>query len=300
MTDHSNPMKYLVANAQDNQWGMMIHTVGMQRITHDYGTYPKPLVNHPSKYMFSPQKGRILDEYQLIYIPEGEGSFISAHCKETMIRGGKIIIIFPDEWHSYHPYRNTGWTECWIGFTGSSMDELVKRKFFCREHPVIDVGWNEEIIGLFNTAKKIAEEQKKGYQQLLAGIVHLLLGYTFTDNPQKADQQKQTLEKISEVKRYIVNHFCSEINMEDLAKQIGMSYSRLRFVFKKQTGLSLINYIEGLKILKCKDLLVNTNLTSQEIAYYTGFNTPYYFCMFFKKQVGCTPLQYRLQYQNKS
>ncbi|MBQ5579598.1 MAG: AraC family transcriptional regulator, partial [Prevotella sp.] len=66
--------KYLIATERDAQWGLTISTVGYEEISpgDDY-----PTKGHADGYYFDLQKGRILNEYQLLYLTEGEGIFQS-------------------------------------------------------------------------------------------------------------------------------------------------------------------------------------------------------------------------------
>ena len=92
--------KYLLATDRDVQWGLTISTVGKENIEpgEDY-----PTKGHADGYYFDIKKGRMLDEYQLLYQSEGEGVFQSEHCPETTIKAGDIFMLFPGEWHTYHP-----------------------------------------------------------------------------------------------------------------------------------------------------------------------------------------------------
>lgn len=58
-------IKYLMVNERDTEWGTTINSVGFQHI--EPGE-PYPPRNHPTRYLFDTAKGRILDEYQLLYI----------------------------------------------------------------------------------------------------------------------------------------------------------------------------------------------------------------------------------------
>lgn len=81
-------IKYLFANEQDNRWGVVVTTAGYQ-IIEPQTSYPPS--NHPVRYLFSVDKGRRLNEYQLIYVSRGDGSFVSASQKETAFEGGGKI-----------------------------------------------------------------------------------------------------------------------------------------------------------------------------------------------------------------
>ena len=77
--NNSLHIKYLIVNEQDELWGLRINSVGFQKIKPEE---PYPPQHHPTRYLFSKEKGRVLNEYQLLYISEGEGYFISKNKKK--------------------------------------------------------------------------------------------------------------------------------------------------------------------------------------------------------------------------
>jgi AraC-like DNA-binding protein len=91
----------------------------------------------------------------------------------------------------------------------------------------------------------------------------------------------------------ILDKLYTAITPEEIALQVNMSYSWFRRLFKQHTGFSPSQYIIELRIQKGKELLTNTDMTSQEIAYEIGFDNPNYFCTLFKKKTGKNPFKYR-------
>lgn len=67
--------KYLIANDHDRQIDAVVNAVGSQDIIPNDGY---PLKVHPADYFFDTEKGRVLHEYQLLYITQGKGLFRSA------------------------------------------------------------------------------------------------------------------------------------------------------------------------------------------------------------------------------
>ena len=112
--------KYMLATERDLKWGLTVSTVGYEEIAPGD---PYPTKGHADGYYFNIEKGRVLNEYQLLYNPEGEGVFESAHCPQTKIKAGDMFLLFPGEWHTYHPNPRVGWKSHWIGFKGRNMDE---------------------------------------------------------------------------------------------------------------------------------------------------------------------------------
>lgn len=98
---------------------------------------------------FNTQKGRVLREYQFVYITKGRGVFSSENTPEKPLCRGRLIVLFPGQWHTYHPYRQTGWNEYYIGFEGPVIDNLMKNGFLSKDNQVLEVGLNEELVSLF-------------------------------------------------------------------------------------------------------------------------------------------------------
>ena len=82
--------------------------------------------------------------------------------------------------------------------------------------------------------------------------------------------------------------------IQDIADEIGVSYSTFRKNFKKYTGLSPASYFQDLKLQRAKDLLRSTQMSIKEIAYLLDFETPDYFSTQFRKKVGKRPSDFRL------
>ena len=129
--------KYLLANDRDRLWGLTVSTVGYEEIAPGD---PYPTRGHADGYYFNVSRGRILREYQLLYNPEGEGVFQSAHCPPSPIKAGDMFLLFPGEWHTYHPLDSRGWKSYWIGFSGRNVDDRVRAGFLSPEKPVYHVG----------------------------------------------------------------------------------------------------------------------------------------------------------------
>lgn len=134
--------KYLVATDHDLEWGLTVSTVGYEEIEKD-DEYPTR--GHADGYFFQTDKGRVLEEYQLQYVAEGTGVFHSASAGTMELHSGDIFLLYPGEWHTYHPTGN-GWKCYWIGFKGKNMDDRVKAKYLSVEKPIYYIGYNSEVV----------------------------------------------------------------------------------------------------------------------------------------------------------
>ena len=289
-------LKYLAVTPADLQWGTAVNSVGMQEIAPgaDY-----PPQNHPSRYIFKFENGRILHEYQLIYITEGRGKFYCEHLGRTRwvsIGSGMVFLLFPGEWHSYRPDPQTGWKEYWIGFNSAFMMNLIDKGFFSKDKPVFQVKIHEDIVALYNEAIATAERQESGFQQLLAGIVMRLVSLVYFYDKNQQYEKSDIADKVAQAKVIIQENY-SDISPEELASKLCLSYSTFRKTFKEYTGFSPARYIGEVRMSKAKELLTNTSLSIKEVAYHVGYNNHDYFFTAFRHVTGRTPAEYRAMTQ---
>lgn len=106
---------------------------------------------------------------------------------------------------------------------------------------------------------------------------------------------------ISEAKLYMSQHFTDpNLMLQDVAKAVGMSNSRFSTVFSQTGGQTFTEYLIYLRLNKAKEMLRTTAVKSSQIARESGYNDSHYFSYIFKKNVGMTPSEYRLQYRNQT
>lgn len=288
--------KYLTINPADNIWGMSINSVGHQVIAENEAYPPQ---EHPMRYLFNTQNGRILNEYQLLYITKGKGMFSSKASGIWQLKEGYMFMLFPGEWHTYMPEESTGWYEYWIGFNGKIMDEWVRNGFFSKDNPVFNVGLNEEIIALYKRAIIIADSQEANYQQALSGIACNLISMALYLSRNKDFSKSNIAEQINNAK-IAVHENISTITPEKLAEITYMSYSKFRKIFKEYTGFSPSKYIQEVRINMAKEILTNTSRSIKEIAFELGYENKDYFFTVFRKATGMTPTSYRKYTQGET
>lgn len=80
-----------------------------------------------------------------------------------------------------------------------------------------------------------------------------------------------------------------------IAEFVHMNPDYISAIFSKKTGESLTSFILKERLKAAKVMLSTTDYSLQEIGYRTGFSTPSYFQRQFKKSVGITPKQYRME-----
>ena len=283
--------KYLVVNPRDVQWGLTVNTVGYEEIG-VADTYPTR--GHADGYYFDIDKGRVLNEYQLLYITEGEGVFNSAHAKDVPLKAGDLFLLFPGEWHTYHPTGKNGWKSYWIGFKGKNVDDRVKVGFLSVDKPIYHVGFSADIIRLYEEAYKRAQEEAPYSQQILAGIVNHLVGLMYAlERSMELSKDHTRVDMINLARLRIRESLEVDLTIQQIAEDLGVSYSNFRKLFKEFTGISPALYQQDLRLQRAKELLATTTLSIKEIAYRLRFESPDYFSSKFKIKTGKKPSEFR-------
>ncbi|THF82656.1 AraC family transcriptional regulator [Cohnella fermenti] len=95
--------------------------------------------------------------------------------------------------------------------------------------------------------------------------------------------------------QYLNEHYREEIVFEEMAKEIGISYSYMRKIVFEMTGRSLIDYMNLLRIEQAKRLLAESGLTITQIASEIGYNNVRSFNRFFRKFEGMAPSSYKAE-----
>ena len=285
--------KYLPITEKDTEWGLSIHNAGYTFIP-KLTTYPN--VDHPTNYYFKWDNGRVLQEYQIIYITQGKGLFESDHGGIRSIEEGTIILLFPNEKHRYKPNSDTGWHEYWIGLSGSFLDNLITNGFFSPDNPVLTIGLKENIFSLLQDIVEITKHEKPGYQQLISGAAIHLLGIIYSEIAKAPftgkDHLSITIEKACVLFREYMTH---PISPEDISNKLQVGYSWFRHAFKEYTGMAPNQYLIQLKIQKSKELLLIHENSIKSVTHQLNFNSVAYFSKLFKNRTGLTPNDFRTQ-----
>lgn len=109
-----------------------------------------------------------------------------------------------------------------------------------------------------------------------------------------SSKRQKTLSKtILHAKQYISGHYSEALTLEKIGQEIGLNPSYFSNVFKKETGVSFIDYLTDVRMANAKILISETDLEIFEIAERSGFNDLKYFSKCFRKVTGLTPVAYR-------
>lgn len=282
--------RYLPVSDYDQQWGVYVTGVGRTSVPPFSKTYPVSV--HPDHYQFRWARGRVLQEYQALYILRGDGEFESKAVGNKRVLPGSIMLLFPGEWHRYRPRKAVGWDEYWISFHGSHIDQLAQRGFITPEQPVLHTGVDDAILHPYLAAIDRVRTEPIGCQQLISvNVLEIVAAALTAVRRQRSSSRNETI--VREAKAMLEQHAAKLMSIEQLSDRFQLSEKHFRRLFKSHTGLSPYQYYLQTRIHRAKEMLLGTTLSVKEIAASLHFENAFHFSKAFRDKAGMSPSQWR-------
>ena len=165
-----------------------------------------------------------------------------------------------------------------------------------------------EIIALNRKLQQMSDdlEEKTIDGQILKNTMELLVLSMITSRRAKEKEISETRHSFVERKniandiiQYLNSKVGEPVKLQDIAEQFSYSLSSIKRIFKKETGQSIIDYQNNIRIAEAKRLLKDSNASIQEISNSLGFVNAGYFARSFKKREGISPTAYRKAAKNQ-
>ncbi|MBO0935269.1 helix-turn-helix domain-containing protein [Fibrella sp. HMF5335] len=236
--------------------------------------------------------------YRLIYCTGGELGLTVDESTFTL-RAGQVVTITSGQVHVVSSLTKA---------EGFVLDFTFD--FFCKDDNDIELIFHNGLFCHFDQNEVIPVEnpfvheqlatiqdelQRQPYQHLIAihSRIKLILVAINRAKVQRGDAiwkpDALFLKFLETVRNNIAQHY----TLAQCAERLGTTELKLTELAKTHTGKTAQNVIYGLIVSEAKRLLTYENLSVKEVAYQLGFNDPFYFSNFFKKQVNTSPKAYK-------
>lgn len=158
-----------------------------------------------------------------------------------------------------------------------------------------------EIAGCMRNILREMEQKNAGYEDVCQAYVEILvirlMRATALDFYTEAPVSS-TNRQCAAIRRYIDLHFKENLTLEQLAEEGNMNKFYLSHAFKREYGISPINYMISKRIDESKYLLAETDLSMSQIAQMLGFSSLSYFSQVFRRTQEISPKEYRQSQKN--
>lgn len=233
----------------------------------------------------------VRQDFYLQYIYEGSLNVIVNSEKFTLVAGD--VIVYPaNQLFKYNKPKGEVLSYYWIHFTGYDAAELIESSKinFCEPQ---NIGKSSTIVLFFEEIFLEFIHRDDLFQRAATcKLVQLIIEFSRKTNSSKkavTTEKKRILNSIA----YIHKNLRTDLSCEFLASQQHLSSSYYRYLFKKITGVSPMNYITALRINRAKNMLRYSDRSVKVVSEDVGFSNQLYFSKYFKKTVGESPSEYR-------
>jgi AraC-like DNA-binding protein len=278
--------------------GFYLTGVGVERVA-PHEPYPIPV--HPEMYNFSWNLGRVLPEYQFIFICDGEGEFESRPIGLRRITKGAGIFLLPDMWHRYRPIGGVGWRCYWISFNGSIPHLWQQSGVIAASRASQRVSRPAQIMKTLSRVLRMATQSRTSAGSasfmalgMLSGIFSDIWTADYVAKPEDIAQGPDTIDSLlSGALEIIWNHSHRNLSSTMIAQQLGVSRRTLERHFIQFHRRSVLEEITACRISRAKLMLTSTHLPIKNIARAAGFSSATHLATTFRRELNMTPKQVR-------
>jgi len=232
--------------------------------------------------------------YSFLFLVVINGSGHFTYRGETiLLHSGDCVFIDCHEPYSHESSAKDPWTLNWVHFYGNEMGSLYKRYINngCSYlfHPAQISDILDTLRLLYSVNENVTSTTEIMSNKYLTDIV----AASFMENESGHEQNNSTIDKIKNIREYMIANYSSHITLERLAEEFYISKFHLAREYKKVYGTTLIADLTAIRISQSKAMLRFTNDPIDKISNDCGFSDSGYFIKVFGKSEGMTPLTYR-------
>lgn len=236
---------------------------------------------------------------ELFYTVGGRGQF-RIEDQLYPVKTNQLVIVNPHVVHTEVSYEATPLEYIVLGIEGLELSFGGEEgSQFC----ILDCQRSDDILSCMRSILREMEGQQPGYQRICQAFMEILILRLSRQSSSLAAVSVQAPAAASRqcaaIRRYIDQHYKEPLNLDLLAGEAFVNKYYLAHAFKKEYGISPINYMLCRRIEESKYLLAETDLPLSQISQALGFSSPSYFSQSFRRSEGLSPTEYRQQLRQK-
>lgn len=148
-----------------------------------------------------------------------------------------------------------------------------------------------EFDGLFQQIEQTYAAGRRSSEDLALNLLERLLIRCFEETPE--NRITPIDQRIEEACQFLSRNLAEEVNLDEIARHVCLSPSRLAHLFREQMGVNIVRWREDQRMILAKHLLQSTCSPIGKIASQIGYDDQMYFSRVFRKRVGASPSEFR-------
>jgi len=153
--------------------------------------------------------------------------------------------------------------------------------------PVSHIGVRQDLVNMFTELTVNWNERQQGYMMKTQALLMLIL-CRLSEIIHDADSSSGDY-RISRVTKYIAKHYAEKLTVKELARQINLSEVYFGHLFKRETGMTVHQYMTKIRVHNAENLLQSGACKIHEAAELCGFSDIFHFYKAFKSIRGFAP-----------
>lgn len=239
---------------------------------------------------------RVLDGYNLVFVIKGKGMVSASGGVPQPLDAGDMFAFFPKERHEYRTDPDDPLEIMWVSFSGKISPSLIGELGLTERDYIRKSIVNPSIRKTLTTLIHALGDREDPSRLAAIGQLYVLLAYIkqATGLMETTSEGSSPLSCVEQATRFIKQNYYIELDVQTLCDYVNYSRSYLSRVFHRETGLTIPEYINKIRMENAMELLLETALPLRDIAASVGIHDSFYFSKLFKKFTGQTPREYRL------
>lgn len=236
--------------------------------------------------------------FELYYVISGERDYFIED-RFLKVSDGDFLLIPPN---TMHRTAGKGATRVLVHFTEPFLLRYFTREtleaLVIKDKPFVFHPAKEDREFFEKTVSRLLEEWDSFVRGQENHAAYVLFELLFRMNSTKNDyvEQRYSDQRISRIVQYINENYSRITSIDQVADTFYLSKFYLCRLFAKELGVSMISYLNMIRIRAACAMIEANKLTMTEIALQCGFNSSSYFCKVFKTEMGISPKTYRAKF----
>lgn len=235
---------------------------------------------------------------ELFYIVGGQGQF-QINERTFPVQAHQLVVVNPNIIHTEVSYETHPLEYIVLGIEGLELTISGSEE---AQYCIYSFPEQNDVLTCMQHVLLEMQERRPEYETLCLAYMDIIMVQLMRNASVSVSQSQSRFpsnRQCAAVLQYIDQHYKESITLDLLAEKVSINKYYMAHAFKREYGVSPINYLIACRIREGKRLLAETDLSLSQIAAVLGFSSSSYFSQSFRNAEGLSPTEYRKANQVK-